>query len=174
MRRNFKKSIAGALAGLMVLGSLQPLNVQAMEIDSSMIEEMEISSWGADEVTTTDVTYNFIDLADAGIGWGTTTTVSDGGEITIEYSGQYAETGVALPEGLDSSKIKKIAVNLTEGSSGTFAVKIYDSNKTELSAVYGTTEMEPSAEFAAIGLMSTAEGAATVKISGITVEYQNN
>jgi hypothetical protein len=155
MRRNFKKSIAGALAGLMVLGSLQPLNVQAMEIDSSMIEEMEISNLGADEVTTTDVTYNFIDLAEAGIGWGTTTTVSEGGEITIEYSGQYAEVGFALPEGLDSSKIKKITANLTEGSAGTFSIKLYDAEKAAIdgAVVYGTTEMVPEVEFAAIGLI---------------------
>lgn len=65
MRRNFKKSIAGALAGLMVLGSLQPLNAQAMEIDSSMINDFISGDYvvesdeATDRVITNNVLTNF-------------------------------------------------------------------------------------------------------------------
>ncbi len=114
-----------------------------------------------------EVTYNFIELEKLN-SYGVTLKVGDGGELSADFSSQYMESFYKLPEKIDSSKVKKVELLLTDGN--TVAIKLYP--EADGTGTYEATEdygpaIVPTKEFGSFGIMNTANGANAVKISGV-------
>lgn len=179
-RKKLRKTTAGILAGLMVFGSLQIMPVEQVHAEENTGITVSGNTVSGSEAvmfstlsTTTDVTYNFIDLEKIQ-SYNVNLSVGGGGEITMDYIAQYGESFYKLPEGIDPAKVKKLTLNLTSGNAGDLAIKLYtDSTCTGTSQdpAYGNNTIVPTAEFAAFGIMSLKE-TASVKISGVTLTVE--
>lgn len=114
---------------------------------------------------TTEITYNFKDLENVN-SYGVTLTVSDGGELKAEYNGQYQETFYKVPDTIDPAKVKKVELLLADGSGVT--IKLYpNANGSGDAQVNYTNSISPSVEFLSFGIMNLADGANTIKASGV-------
>lgn len=131
----------------------------------------ETSEAVEDNTPIMDITYNFVDLQESLGGYQYSHKISAGGEIALDFSQQFAEMKVALPEELDASKITKVKVNLTSGDEGVMAIKQLDSAGEQVKVAYGTLEIVPAGDFSSIGIMAK-EGACSIKLSGITFSYK--
>ncbi len=157
MRKRIKKVLLSLMTLALVIGSA---NFQALTVQAA--------------ATTKYYTFNNVTEASAGSGsWGVTKTVSDAGALSASYSGEYAETQFALPEGVDASTLTNISFEVSTGDTSVFAIKVYKDG-TQAAVKYGGTSLDVTADLSGaesvvIGLMSTSKEAASFVVDYFTV-----
>jgi len=137
------------------------------------------------EVTKADVdkTYSLGGLTEVKKDKVTATHNEASGSMKLEYSGQYGEINYALPEDIDASKIKKIAIKLRTGNAGSLALKTYtqadfdapDVYQTDVA--YGQGFIVPTTNLADvkyIGISSLPEGTTEAVVESITFTVEGS
>ncbi len=131
------------------------------------------------EVTTTDVdkTYSLGKLTEKKLGNVKATYNEASGSMKLEYAGQYGEANYEIPEDIDFSKVKKIAITLKSGNAGDLAIKTYTQadwdaeNVYQTDVEYGKGYLVPTTDLADvkyIGISSLPEGTTSAVVESIT------
>lgn len=109
--------------------------------------------------------YTFNDLTKVK-SYGVALTVSESGELTADYEGQFQETFYALPDDIEPYQVTKVELLVAEGEGVT--VKLYESaDGTGDSECNYTTSMTPANPVGSFGIMNLVDGTNLVKITGV-------
>ncbi len=137
------------------------------------------------EVTTTEVdkTYSLGVLTEKKLSNVTATHNEASGSMKLEYAGQYGEADYEIPEDIDFSKVKKIAITLKSGNVGSLAIKTYTQADWDAEGVYqtdvayGSGSLVPTTDLANvkyIGISSLPEGTTDVVVESITFTVEGS
>lgn len=163
-----RKALCALFAGALVITSVPTANVAAYadEVQTTSAAVKELSY----DVSALEVEQNG--------SWGYTVNSENGYSIAFEK--QYAQVNYKIPADVDVSKLVSIKV---DAEATNLCIKLLDKDSVEFAVAYDTNEVTQESladgkglindpKLKCIGLMTKAEGAATVAIGKITFKVQ--